>query len=496
MPNKKENGFFVPDQDSLQKLTRLAFETAVYGLGTIVPRLVNYLLVAPHTAIFDPGDYGAITNLYAYAGFLNVVFLFGMETAFFRYANKPGATVGQVFRQCQTVVLAVSAPLSLLLVLLAVPLAGAWGLNGQTEYIYYLAGILFIDAAVAIPFARWRQEKKALRFSVAKITNVLVLVGLNYLFLFSGWFDAAGGVRYVFLANLLANALFLLFVGKSLFSWRPAWHREQSKEMLRYAYPVMLMGLAGMTNEMFSRVAIRWWWPENFQGQSAQYALGVFGACYKYAVFMNLVVMAFRYAAEPFFFSHAADRQSPVLFAKVNHYFVVAGSFVVLAVTVNLDWLKWMLRSAAYHEGLDIVAVLLVAYLFLGVYYNLSVWFKITDRTHVGTWLTLVGAAITVAGNYLFIPVGGYYASAWVTLGCSGFMMVACYFLGQRHYPVPYRVFRGAAYLLLALVLIYVSNRWTLPLAWANVVYHFLLCLFYLAVVWWVERKDFSRGAV
>ena len=477
------------------KIKNLASETAIYGLGTIIPRLINYFLVIPHTRIFLPEAYGIITNLYAYAGFLNVVLLFGMETAFFRFANKPGADRNRVFQLAQTVVVGIALPISLVIGLNARFLAKTLGFAGHPEYLQYLAGIVLLDALVAIPFARWRQEKKATLFSIAKVTNVLVLVGLNYLFLFSRWFEPARGVGYVLLANLLANALFLIFLGKSLISWRPAWNQEQTGHMLRYAYPVMLMGLAGMTNELFSRICIEWWWPVDFQGHSAQYALGVFGACYKYAVFMNLVVMAFRYAAEPFFFSNANDKHSPALFAKVNHYFIVAGCFIVLVVTVNLDWLKWMLRSPAYHEGLDIVIILLIAYLFTGVYYNFSAWFKITDRTHFGTWFTALGALITIGGNYFLIPIAGYYGSAWVTLACSGFMMVACYTFGQRYFPVPYQVGKGLAYLLLACGLIGLSNTWAFNAQWQTTMYHLFLCLIYLVVAWQAERKNVSSNA-
>jgi O-antigen/teichoic acid export membrane protein len=478
----------------MQKLTRLASETAIYGLGTIVPRLINYFLVIPHTRIFNAEAYGVITNLYAYAGFLNVIFLFGMETAFFRFASKPGASVDRVFRLAQTIVLAIALPVSGLLLLNAEALAQAWEIPGHAEYIQYLVAIILIDAVVAIPFARWRQEKRALLFSATKIINVLVLVGLNYLFLYF-LFDPTIGVGYVLLANLIANALFLLFQFRNVFTWRPAWDRTMSPSMIRYAYPVMLMGVAGMTNELFSRISIQWWWPPNFKGQSAQYALGVFGACYKYAVFMNLVVMAFRYAAEPFFFSQASDKKSPDLFARINHYFVIAGAFIVLAVTINLDLLKFMLGSSEYYEGLDIVAILLVGYLFMGVYYNFSVWFKVTDRTHFGTWFTVGGALLTVVGNYVLIPVAGYYGSAWVTLLSSACMMMACYAFGQRYYPIPYKLIGGLAYLGLALALIFIAQQVSISSqVWATL-FHSLLCAFFVGIVYIFERKEFSKEA-
>lgn len=474
------------------KIARLASETAVYGLGTIVPRLVNFILVIPHTRVFNAEAYGVITNLYAYAGFLNVIFLFGMETAFFRFANKPGASAENVYRLAQTVVLGIAVPLSVLLWLGADWLSAAWGLAEHPEYVYYLVAIILLDAVVAIPFARWRQERKALLFSITKIVNVLVLVGLNYAFLYF-FFDPSIGVGYVLLANLVANSLFILFQFRNVFSWRPLWDGPVSRAMIRYAYPVMLIGVAGMINELFSRLAIEWWWPPHFRGQSAQYALGVFGACYKYAVFMNLVVMAFRYAAEPFFFAQASDKKSPALFARINHYFVIAGAFIVLAVTVNLDILKYLLGSSTYYEGLGVVAILLVAYLCMGVYYNFSVWFKVTDRTHFGTWFTVGGAVVTVAGNYVLIPIAGYYGSAWVTLASSVCMMVACYLFGQRYFPVPYRIRAALAYLGLALGLVFVSARFSFASQWVATAFHMLVCFGFAAVVWLFERQEFRK---
>lgn len=479
----------------MQKITRLASETAVYGLGTIIPRLINYFLVIPHTRIFNAEAYGVITHLYAYAGFLNIIFLFGMETAFFRFASKPGASVDHVYRLAQTIVLAIAVPVSLVLWFSADAIAAAWDLAAHPEYVRYLVGIILLDAVVAIPFARWRHEKKAWLFATVKIANVLALVGLNYLFLYV-MFDPAVGVGYVLIANLLANSIFVVFQFRNLIRWRAVWDAAVSREMIRYAYPIMLMGVAGMTNELFSRLCLQWWWPENFRGQSAEHALGVFGACYKYAVFMNLVVMAFRYAAEPFFFAQASDKQSPELFARVNHYFIIAGAFIVLAVTINLDILKFMLGSSEYYEGLSIVAVLLVAYLLMGVYYNFSVWFKLTDRTHFGTWFTVGGAVFTVVGNYVLIPLAGYHGSAWVTLISSAGMLVASYLFGQRYYPIPYRLLAGVLYLGFALALIGFSSQISFSSQFAATFFHACVCLFFLAVVYLLERKDFKKQLV
>jgi O-antigen/teichoic acid export membrane protein len=471
-------------------LKKLAGETAIYGLGTIIPRLFNFLLLPLHTAVFAPEDYGIITYLYAFVAFVNIVYMWGMETAYFRFATRPGADPAQVFNLAQTVVVTISLSLSLLFIAFKFPIASYLNISGNEEYVTWLAGIMAIDALVAIPFARLRLEKKPLRFAVAKITSVVMLLALNYYFLKVNY-DERIGVGYVFLANLLGNAVLILFFLKQLAQWRPAYHREITPAMFSYAYPVMLTGVAGMINEMFSRITLEWWLPENFYpGKPVTFALGVFGACYKYAVFMNLAVQSFRFAAEPFFFSHAQDKKAPALFARVNHYFVIVCSVILLAVSLNLDILKYILGDAQYWEGLAVVPVLLTAYLFLGIYYNLSVWFKLTDRTYFGTLFSVGGALITIVANYLLIPVLGYMGSSLAALICYASMTVACYLTGKRYFPVPYNTGRSLLYIISALLISYLSSRIELDTQWLATAFHTLLLLLFGTLVYAIERKS------
>ncbi|NJM94774.1 MAG: polysaccharide biosynthesis permease, partial [Cytophagales bacterium] len=232
--------------------------------------------------------------------------------------------------------------------------------------------------------------------------------------------------------------------------------------MLTYAWPLLFMGLAGVTNEMLSRALLRHWLPTNFYpGMSQLAALGVFGACYKLSVFMTLTVQAFRYAAEPFFFSQAADKQSPLLFARVMDGFVLVTTLIYLLISLNLDWIGAVfLRSPIYWQGLEVVPILLLANLFLGIYFNLSVWFKLTDSTQYGMWLALLGAAATVMGNALLVPYLGYIGSAWATLACYALMSAACYALGQRRFPIPYRPVRYLLQLAAASAIIYFFMQW------------------------------------
>jgi O-antigen/teichoic acid export membrane protein len=475
----------------MNKLKTLAGETVLYGLGSILPRFLNFLLVMLHTAVFAPEAYGVITKLFAYVAVINTIFMFGMETAYFRFATKTGADENRIYNLAQTVVVVISLIISLVGIALAGPLAKALSIPGEQNLVIALFAIMFIDAIVAIPFARLRLKKKPKQFAIGKLINIAILVGLNLYFLLIA-FDSTIGVGYVVFANLAANAFYLLFFSKILVAWRPAFDKVVSGEMLTYAYPILLMGLAGMTNEMFSRITLEWWLPENFYpGQDSEYALGVFGACYKFAVLMSLVVQAFRYAAEPFFFSHANDKSSPELFAKVNHYFVIACCFLLLAVSINIDILKYFLRSDEYWQGLHIVPILLLGYLFLGVYYNLSVWYKLTDRTFYGTIITIGGAILTIGANYVLIPYYGYEGSSWATLICYFSMAVACYLLGRKFYPIPYRVGKSLAYILITTLIIYVVNAVEMEEQWIAVGFHSLVLVAWLGIVYWLERNYF-----
>ncbi len=475
------------------KLKRLAGETVLYGLGSILPKFLNFLLVRLHTSVFLPAEYGVISYLYSYVSFINVIFMFGMETAYFRFATKPGADENKIFNLAQTVVLSISLGLSIFIIAFADPIANLLDIKGKSNFIIWIVVILFIDSAVAIPFARLRLQKKPLKFALGRILNILILVGLNVYFLKFAY-DASIGVAFVFIANLAANMFYLFFFFKTLISWRPAYEKEISSSMFSYGYPIMLTGLAGMTNENFSRLTLKWWLPENFYpGKTSEFALGVFSACYKFSMIMNLVVIAFRYAAEPFFFSNASDKNSPQLFAKVNHYFVIVCCFILLGVSINLDILKYFLGNEVYWEGLSIVPILLLGYLFLGVYYNISVWFKLIDKTYYGTIITAGGALVTFAANYILIPKLGYVGSSWATLIVFFSMTTVCYFLGQKFYPIPYRVLKDVGYILVTSFLVYATNQVVIESQWIATGFHGLVLATFALLTYMMERKELFR---
>ncbi len=460
----------------------------LYGLGSILPRVLNFLLVPLHTInMFSKAEYGVITKLFAFVAVINIVYMFGMETAFFRFATKAHADIKRIFNLTQSVVIGISALLSIVFIVFAQSIATAVGIPHHPEFIVWLTLIMLIDALVAIPFARLRLEKKALHFASIKILNVLLLIGLNYYFLKIAY-DGSIGVGYVILANLLANALFIFVFIKTLVSWRPAWDKSLSPQIFAYAYPVMLTGVAGMINEMFSRTMLDWWLPDGYyDNQTKAEAMGVFGACYKFAVFMNLGIQAFRYAAEPFFFSTASDKNSSALFAKINHFFIIACCIVLLAVSINLDVLKYFIGKE-FWSGLEIVPILLLAYLFLGVYYNLSVWFKLSDKTYYGTIITLIGVVVTVAGNYFLIPLAGFMGSSIAAFLCYFVMTVCCFAWGQRFYPIPYHVRSGLVYITLSFALVYVINAIVIENTLLALCFHTAILLIFIGIVYKVEK--------
>jgi O-antigen/teichoic acid export membrane protein len=313
---------------------------------------------------------------------------------------------------------------------------------------------------------------------------------LNFYFLKINY-DPAVGIGFVFLAGLIANLFYLFFFAKDLLSWRPAVDKVVTPTMVNYAYPVMLMGVVGMTNEMFSRLILEWRLPKNFYGaKSPAHALGVFAACYKFSVLMSIAIQAFRFAAEPFFFSNAADKNSPALFSKVNHYFVIVCCLLWLGVSINLDVLKYLfIGREEYWVGLPIVPILLLAYLFLGVYYNFSVWYKVTDKTYFGTIITAGGAVLTILLNYMLIPIAGYTGSSWAALIVYASMAVACYALGQKQYPIPYRILADLCYVSATSLLIFVISRITVENLWLSMGFHLGIILLFIAVIYIIERK-------
>ena len=488
---------------------RLASQTAIYGVSSIVGRVLTYLLVPIYTGAFAAAEYGVVTGLYAYVSFLNVVFTYGMETTFFRFANRPGTDRRELYDRVLSLLLLSTAGLTLLLVLLARPLLGLLEIPpGHERYAEWVALILGLDALSAIPFARLRLENKARKFASIKLAGIVVNVVLNLFFIVlcpavtsSKWlpglqplvahvYDPTVGVGYVFLSNLAASGLTLLLLWRELLDFRFRLNTGFLAPLLQYAFPLMLMGLAGMVNETLDRILLPKWLPANFYpGQSSLTAVGIYGACYKLSIFMSLVIQAFRYAAEPFFFAQSTEKNSPATFALILKWFTLCCAVIFVGISLNVEDLgRLFLRRPEYLQGLPVVPVLLLANLFLGVYYNLSVWFKLTDKTYYGTYIGAGGAVLTIVLNFLLIPIMGYMGSAIATLACYFMMAILCWRLGERHFPVPYPALRLGLWLLGAAGL--VALGWLVPVAgwWARHAWHLGLTTGFLLALWLVER--------
>ena len=488
---------------------KLVGQTAAYGLSSIVGRALNYLLVPIYTRVFLPEEYGIVSYLYAFVAFFNVVYTYGMETAFFRFANRPETDPKAVYNRVLSAILVSSAIFTGILLLFSGAIASYIGYPDRQEYIVWLALVLAIDAIVAIPFAWLRHQNKAIKFASIKLSNILITVGANLLFLvllrhiYEGkylqelkpianlLYDPDFGVGYIFLINLVANALLLPMLWRELRIFRFRLDIEQLKPMLHYAYPLLFMGLAGMVNEVIDRILLERWLPESFYpNMSNMAAVGVYSACYKIAIFMTLTIQAFRYAAEPFFFSQAKEKDSPEAFAAVMKWFVIFCAFIFLFISANLEDFAHFI-GPEYWDGLMIVPVLLLANLFLGVYYNLSVWFKLTDKTKYGTYISFGGAAVTILFNLLLIPILGYMGSAIATFICYFSMALASYLLGNRHYPIPYPVRSIVGYILLAIALVWLALAVEIDNFWWRHAFHLAVCAVFPAVVWLRERSRF-----
>jgi len=482
----------------LSSLRALAGQTAAYGLSTIVGRTLNYLLVPLYTTLFLPEAYGVVTDLYALVAFLNVIYSYGMETAYFRRATEKGDTAyGTAFWS----LMVSSIVFTSLIIAGANPIAAALRYPEHQEYVVWFALILGLDALAVIPFARLRQLQQAARFVSLKLINIGLNIGLNlfFLLLLPFWaetgiatevvdaiYDPNLGVGYIFLSNLIANGVTLLLLLPTFPRFRAQFDPQLWREMFVYSLPLLPAGLAGMVNETFDRILLKYLLPGSVSENL--YQVGIYGAVYKLAMLMSLFTQAFRTGAEPFFFQQAKQLGAQKMYARIMNYFVLAGGFIMLGVMLFLDIVKYFIGEA-YHEGLGVVPILLLANLMLGIYYNQSVWYKLADKTRYGMWFSLFGAALTILLNLLLIPYFGYYGSAWATLVVYTAMVILSYLYGQRHYPVPYQIGRLVSYIGLALIFVMIEIYLLSDITgyWVWLV-RIVLCLGYMMFGWWREK--------
>lgn len=424
-------------------------QTFIYGLATVLPRMLSFLLVPLYTSpdvLSSPAEYGKVSVIFSYFVLFNVILAYGMETAFFRFFNKDenkNTVVGTA-----TISLIVSS-LGFFVLALLFQNQFANYINIDVKYINLVIWILLLDALVIIPFAWLRANQKPMRYAIVKILNVIINICLNLFFLlalkdlannsslFESIYKPNFEVSYIFIANLVASAFTLVLMFSFYVKLNYIFDKGLWKRMMRYAIPVLIAGIAFSINESFDRILLNKLLPPDI----AKTEIGMYSACYKLALFMTLFATAYRLGIEPYFFSHAKTKNPQKNYANILEFFVAFGSIILLSVVVFADVLKpFIIRSEAYWEAMWIVPIILIANFCLGIYHNLSVWYKITDRTKFGAYISVIGAIITLVINYAFIKEYSYRASAIATLTAYAVMMLLSYYFGRKYYPIPYNL--------------------------------------------------------
>ena len=449
-------------------MKKLANQTVYYGISSIVGRIINFFLVPLYVRVFTEGQYGIYTNIYAYFTFLNILYTYGMETTYFRFVNKEGDS-RKVFSTTTASLTISSLLFSLFIYMGRQGLTSAMGYADHPEYAIWIMTILALDTLAVSSFACLRYRQRPVKFAFIKIMNIFVNVAFNLFFLvlspymlgndrfqalyplIHAVYSPDVGIGYVFISNIIASAVTLLMLYKELSDFNFDIDIHLLKRMMQYTAPLVIVGFAGMINDNLDRTILKILLPGS--PEQNDILLGIYGANAKLSVFMVLVIQAFKYAAEPFFFLQSGKSDAKKTYSDVMKYFVIFGLMIFLFVDLYLDVFKYLVgRSGSrYHEGLGLVPILLMANLFLGIYYNLSIWYKLKDKTKIGAWISLAGAAVTIGLNFLFVPSFGYFASAWTKLICYMSMVLLSYMIGRRYYPVDYPLKKLAVYFLAAL---------------------------------------------
>jgi len=480
----------------------LAKETAIYGLSSIIGKFLNWLLVPLYTYVLaQQADYGIVTNLYAWTALLLVILTYGMETGFFRFANKEGENPAAVYTTALVSLFTTSLLFAVVCVVFRVPIAAAMGYAGHEEFVALLAVVVAMDAFACIPFSYLRYKRRPVRFAVLKLLFVVLNIALNIFFLvlcpkmqemsiISSWYDPDYGVGYVFVANIIATAVQTLCLLPDIMAEKFSFSMPLLRRMLRYSLPLLVLGVCGIMNQTLDRIVF----PFLYTGDDAQTQLGIYGACFKVAMVMMMFTQAFRYAYEPFVFAKHKDRQSVAAYADAMKYYIIFSYLIMLGMVFYLDLLKFII-APAYWQGLVIVPVVLWTYIFQGVYFNLSFWYKLTDRTSYGAWFSLLGVVITFGLQIVFVPRIGYMASAASSTVCYFVIMLLSYFVGRKYLVIPYDLKSIGAYTLLTVGLL--AAYYAVKLLTGNAALSMAAGTVLLAVYAFVlVRKDFPLSGL
>ncbi|WP_298499124.1 MATE family efflux transporter [uncultured Algibacter sp.] len=481
----------------MSTLKKFFKDTIIYGIAAILPRAINIGLVKLHTSVFGAERYAVNTDYYVYAAYLNALLTYGLETAFFRFFSKEkekGKVISTSF-----ISLLITTTLFLAIALLnAQNITSIFGFE-NILHVKILIWTVFLDTIVVIPFAYLRVTNRPIKFTAIKVLNILVFAVLNILFLwvipnsylsdsilpesFRFYNNGQPQVIYIFLANVIASFATLLFLLPIILKIKWSINKNVLKRLLTYGLPIMVGSLAYVTNENIDKLFLG-----DFIGNKE---MGIYAACYKLGVFMTLYIMAFRLGAEPFFFNHAKEKNAKQNYATILKWFTILGAIFMLVVVCYIDvFAKLLLGKNEYFEALKIVPIILLANLCLGIYNNLSIWYKLTDRTIYGMYISIFGAVITIVFNVVMIPIIGFMASAWATLAAYGSMMLISYLVGKKYYKVPYNVKSVILYLLLASVLSFISF---IDAFRANYYISTGLVLVFLGIVFILEKRELKE---
>ncbi|MGM0635786.1 MAG: oligosaccharide flippase family protein [Bacteroidota bacterium] len=473
---------------------KLFQQTLVYGLATVLPRMLSFLLVPLYTGVLANSGYGDFSIIFTYLVLFNIILSYGMETAFFRFYNKENKSDEVI--NTSTISLLITTVVFVVLSYFLVPYV-AEIVHISVDLLQFMVSILALDALVVIPFAWLRARGKSIHYTVIKVINVAINLGLNVFFLvfladlvqnFDGLkliYKPDFEISYILISNVAASAFTFLALLPFYIRLKFNFNIQLWKSMMKYALPVLFAGLAFSVNEVFDRLLLDYLLPKDI----ARSKIGAYSACYKIAVFMTLFATAFRLGIEPFFFSHAKSQNPEKAYALITKYFVAFGSLILLSIMVFLDLFKVILISQeSYWEAIEIVPFILYANLFLGIYHNLSVWYKVSDKTRFGAYISSFGALITLGINFWLIPHIGYLGSAIATFAAYGSMMLASYFIGKKHYPIPYATTKISAYLGVATLFSLISFFYFRE----NYIVGILMILIYIGGVYWVEREEIN----
>ncbi|MEP6615247.1 MAG: oligosaccharide flippase family protein [Ginsengibacter sp.] len=491
----------------MSSIKKLAGQTVWYGVSSIAARFLIFLLTPYLTAKLSGPGYGDVSIIYAAIPVLYVFFTYGLETAYFRFSQKEEFK-NDVYSTASISIFVSTLVLTTVLILLHTSFAHLLKLDAHPEFITYSAIIIGLDTLTTLPFAKLRQEGRPKKFAFIRIVSILITIGLTYFFIsvcpklisrdphgfIAGVYVKDYGVGYYILSNLIASLVTLLLLSRELFSFSWNFNKVVWKKLMIYSLPLIIVGFGGMINETFDRLMLLWWAPVHGT-DAAKNEVAIYSACYKLSLLITLFIQAFRMAAEPFFFKQAEGQNPKRVYARVMKFFVIVITVMFLFVALYLEIWKYFIQNKNLWEGLKVVPILLLANMFLGIYYNLSIWYKITHQTISGAYITMIGAVITLAINFAFIPFFSYMACAWATFFCYGSMMVLSFVWGQKHYKIPYAWKKLCAYIVIVVMLYFVHQAviyfWSSR--YLNLAVATFLIFLYLWFIMTIERKEFQK---